>query len=100
MASAKAIDKIDWTRTLVEEPGLRPTATEAPMPINPMPISTPAAARPTVIFPPKRLSPAPPTNNDGNHDIVNSLLYCFADFGAFILHFPARLIPVFPHAGR
>src|ERR1039457_2468163 len=51
MASAKAIARIACTRILVEAPGLRPTASEAFMPMNPTPRAAPSAARPTVRFP-------------------------------------------------
>src|SRR3954454_19209885 len=36
---------------LVEAPGFRPTAVDAPLPIKPTPIAAPRAARPTVILP-------------------------------------------------
>src|SRR5215813_7719973 len=39
--------KMDWTRTFVAAPGLRPTASDAFMPMNP----TPRAAKPTCRFP-------------------------------------------------
>src|ERR1017187_252106 len=51
MASAKAIARIACTRTLVEEPGLRPTASEAFMPMKPTPMAAPSAARPTCRLP-------------------------------------------------
>ena len=31
MASAKAMDRIDWTMIFVDAPGFRPTATDAPL---------------------------------------------------------------------
>src|SRR5215510_12760256 len=43
--------RIDWTRILVAAPGLRPTASEAFMPINPTPSAAPSAANPTCRFP-------------------------------------------------
>src|ERR1039457_1990223 len=51
MASAKAIARIACTRILVEAPGLRPTASEAFMPMNPTPMAAPSAARPTCRLP-------------------------------------------------
>src|SRR5438876_12386863 len=51
MASANAMARIDCTRILVEAPGLRPTASEAFMPINPTPRAAPSAARPTCRLP-------------------------------------------------
>src|SRR5579859_4064278 len=51
MASAKAIARIDCTRIGVAAPGLRPTASEAFMPMKPTPSAAPSAARPTVRFP-------------------------------------------------
>src|SRR6185436_3061441 len=36
---------------LVDAPGFRPTALDAPMPINPTPIAAPSAARPTCRLP-------------------------------------------------
>src|SRR5215467_4463939 len=51
MASAKAMARMDWTRTFVEASGFRPTASEAFMPINPTPRAAPSAARPTVKLP-------------------------------------------------
>src|SRR5262249_21876512 len=51
MASAKAMDRIDWTRTGVAAPGLRPTAIAAPAPIKPTPIAAPSAANPTCKLP-------------------------------------------------
>src|SRR5215467_6796559 len=43
--------RIDWTNIFVEAPGLRPTASEAFMPMNPTPSAAPSAARPTCVFP-------------------------------------------------
>src|SRR5215471_7090617 len=51
MASAKAMARIDWTRIFVEAPGLRPTASEAFMPMKPTPTAAPSAASPTCMFP-------------------------------------------------
>src|SRR5688572_392482 len=51
MASAKAMARIDWTRIFVEAPGLRPTAVEAAMPINPTLIAAPSAANATCTLP-------------------------------------------------
>src|SRR5215469_14605471 len=51
MASAKAMARMDWTRTFVEASGFRPTASEAFMPIKPTPSAAPSAARPTVKLP-------------------------------------------------
>src|SRR6185295_9985398 len=51
MASAKAMARIDWTRIFVEAPGLRPTASEAFMPMKPTPRAAPRAARPTWMLP-------------------------------------------------
>src|ERR1035438_2563425 len=51
MASAKAIARIACTRILVEAPGLRPTASEAFMPMNPTPMAAPSAAKPTCRLP-------------------------------------------------
>src|SRR6266436_2470040 len=51
MASAKAMARIDWTRIFVEAPGLRPTASEAFMPMKPTPTAAPSAANPTCRFP-------------------------------------------------
>src|SRR4029434_4132939 len=51
IAAAKEIDRIDWTRTGVAAPGLRPTAMAAPAPIKPTPIAAPSAARPTCRLP-------------------------------------------------
>src|SRR6516165_1285395 len=51
MASAKAMARMDWTKTFVEASGLRPTASEAFMPIKPTPRAAPSAARPTVKLP-------------------------------------------------
>src|SRR5204863_6709473 len=51
MASANAMARIDCTRILVDAPGLRPTASEAFMPMNPTPIAAPSAARPTCRLP-------------------------------------------------
>ena len=51
MASAKAMDRIDWTRIFVDATGLRPTASEAFAPIKPTPMAAPSAARPTCILP-------------------------------------------------
>src|SRR5262245_11797553 len=45
------MDRMDWTRTLVDEPGLRPTTSEAFMPIRPTAIAAPKAAKPTCTFP-------------------------------------------------
>src|SRR4030095_11063799 len=43
--------RMDWTRTLVDEPGLRPTTSAAFMPIIPTAIAAPIAAIPTCKFP-------------------------------------------------
>src|SRR6266496_2355593 len=43
--------RIDWTRICVEAPGLRPTASEAAMPIKPTATAAPIAAKPTCMFP-------------------------------------------------
>src|SRR6188768_526609 len=43
--------RIDWTMIFVDAPGFRPTAVDAPMPINPTPIAVPSAARPTCKLP-------------------------------------------------
>src|SRR5215831_5936812 len=43
--------RMDWTRIFVEAPGLRPTASEAFMPIKPTPRAAPSAAKPTCRFP-------------------------------------------------
>src|SRR5262249_39163845 len=43
--------RMDWTRTFVEASGLRPTASEAFMPIRPTPMAAPSAARPTCRLP-------------------------------------------------
>src|SRR4029450_2906576 len=43
--------RIDCTMILVDAPGLRPTATDAPCPVNPTPIAAPRAARPTCKLP-------------------------------------------------
>src|SRR5437868_4127602 len=43
--------RIDWTRIFVAAPGLRPTASEAFMPMKPTPRAAPSAARPTCTFP-------------------------------------------------
>src|SRR5947207_15878423 len=51
MASAKAMARMDWTRIFVEAPGLRPTASEAFIPMKPTPIAAPSAANPTCRFP-------------------------------------------------
>src|SRR3974390_1637079 len=51
MASAKAIARIDWTRIFVPAPGLRPTASDAFIPMNPTPRAAPSAAKPTCMFP-------------------------------------------------
>src|SRR4051812_29525470 len=51
MASANAIARIDWTITWVEEPGLRPTASDALAPIQPTARAAPRAARPTCRLP-------------------------------------------------
>src|SRR5512135_1122788 len=39
--------RIDWTRIFVDAPGLRPTASEAFMPMRPTAMAAPNAARPT-----------------------------------------------------
>src|SRR5215472_8384612 len=51
MASANAMARMDWTRIFVAAPGLRPTASEAFMPMNPTPSAAPSAAKPTWRFP-------------------------------------------------
>src|SRR5215472_17682011 len=51
MASAKAMARMDWTRIFVAAPGLRPTASEAFMPMKPTPRAPPNAASPTCMFP-------------------------------------------------
>src|SRR5206468_5397532 len=51
MASAKAMARMDWTRIFVAAPGLRPTASEAFIPMSPTPRAAPRAARPTCRFP-------------------------------------------------
>src|SRR5690349_720455 len=51
MASAKAMARMDWTRIFVEAPGLRPTASEAFIPMKPTPTAAPSAANPTCRFP-------------------------------------------------
>src|SRR5256885_15333688 len=51
MASANAIVIRDWTKTLVEAPGLRPTASAPFIPMKPTPIAAPSAARPTCRLP-------------------------------------------------
>src|SRR5215813_9210273 len=43
--------RIDWTRTLVDASGLRPTASDALMPIRPTAMAAPRAAKPTCKFP-------------------------------------------------
>src|SRR5579863_2320524 len=43
--------RIDWTRIFVEATGLRPTASEAAMPIRPTLMAAPRAAKPTCKFP-------------------------------------------------
>src|SRR5215813_1844592 len=43
--------RIDWTRIFVEAPGLRPTASEAVMPIKPTARAAPSAAKPTCMLP-------------------------------------------------
>src|SRR4051794_36381847 len=45
------MERIACTMILVEAFGLRPTADEAPRPINPTPIAAPSAARPTCTLP-------------------------------------------------
>src|SRR6516164_9759568 len=77
MASAKAMDRIDCTRILVDAPGLRPTAVEAAMPIKPTPMAAPAAASPTWMLPLRRLPPGrlPPSSGvviSANIDIYPS----------------------------
>src|SRR4249920_3753460 len=44
MASAKAMARIDWTRIGVAAPGLRPTASDAFMPMMPTAMAAPNAA--------------------------------------------------------
>src|SRR5437899_2459269 len=61
--------RIDWTRIFVAAPGLRPTASDAFMPINPTPMAAPSAAKPTWTFP---LSSA----NIGINDIFTFLSFC------------------------
>src|SRR6267143_5555410 len=51
MASAKAMARMDWTRIFFAAPGLRPTASEAFMPLTPTPKAAPSAAKPTCTFP-------------------------------------------------
>src|SRR4029453_838045 len=58
--------RIDWTRICVEAPGLRPTASEAAMPIKPTATAAPIAAKPTCMLPIISLVlpfPAPPRLN-------------------------------------
>src|SRR5512136_1043781 len=43
--------RIDWTKIFVAAPGLRPTASEAFMPMKPTPRAAPSAARPTCRLP-------------------------------------------------
>src|SRR5579864_6155924 len=43
--------RMDWTRIFVAAPGLRPTASEAFMPMRPTPKAAPSAAKPTCMFP-------------------------------------------------
>src|SRR5512144_1257739 len=43
--------RMDWTRIFVAAPGLRPTASEAFMPMKPTPRAAPRAARPTCMLP-------------------------------------------------
>src|SRR6478672_9180526 len=45
------MDKMACTMIFVEALGLRPTAEQAPRPINPTPIAAPSAARPTCTLP-------------------------------------------------
>src|SRR5580765_5470403 len=51
MASANAMARMDWTRIFVAAPGLRPTASEAFIPIKPTPTAAPSAAKPTCRLP-------------------------------------------------
>src|SRR5690242_2320847 len=80
MASAKAIERMDWTRIFVAAPGLRPTAVEAAVPIKPTPTAAPAAARPTWIFPPTIVPVTSATANNGTIDIYPSFLYFLVGF--------------------
>src|SRR6266403_1925001 len=80
MASAKAIDKMDWTRIFVAAPGLRPTAVEAAVPIKPTPTAAPAAARPTWIFPANMFPLTSATANNGTIDIYPSFLWFLVGF--------------------
>jgi hypothetical protein len=41
LASAKAMDRMDWTKTAVDAVGLRPPASGAFMPVKPTPIAGP-----------------------------------------------------------
>src|SRR5215472_123129 len=43
--------RIDWTRIFVAAPGLRPTASDAFIPMKPTPRAAPSAANPTCTFP-------------------------------------------------
>src|SRR5437899_12853038 len=81
MASAKAIDRMDWTKIFVAAPGLRPTAVEAAVPIKPTPTAAPAAARPTWMFPPNMLPLLKSaTANNGTIDIYPSFLWLLVGF--------------------
>src|ERR1043166_78207 len=51
MPSAKAVLRMACTRIFVAAPGLRPTASEAFMPMKPTPRAAPSAANPTCTFP-------------------------------------------------
>src|SRR5258707_458620 len=62
--------RMDCTNILVDAPGLRPTASEAFIPINPTPMAAPNAAMPTWRFP---LNPAV------NEFIVPAFLCVLAD---------------------
>src|SRR5215470_12946994 len=85
MASANAMAKMDCTKILVDAPGLRPTASEAIMPIRPTLIAAPKAASPTCKFPLIRVS----FLRAGNHECVRageiSLLMVCGSRGLFVL---------------
>src|SRR6187200_1472960 len=51
MASANAMARIDWTSTFVDAPGLRPTASDAFIPIIPTAMAAPKAANATCKLP-------------------------------------------------
>src|SRR5580765_2065786 len=64
--------RIDWTRIFVAAPGLRPTASEAFMPMRPTPSAAPSAANPTCRF------PVIPSANIGINDIYVFLSLLFS----------------------